>query len=71
MAWNPSPEVAVARDVAAKINKNVDRVIILYTTDDGRMGYASYGKTKPLCEQTRKLADAVYERAYKWFEDNG
>jgi hypothetical protein len=67
MAWNPSPEVAVARDVAAKFK--ADRVVILYTTVEGKLGYASFGQTKKLCAETRTLADKLYKRAYRHFAD--
>jgi hypothetical protein len=65
MAWNPSPEVAIARDVAAKFK--ADRVVILYTLPDGRFGYASYGQTKELCADARKLGDKLFERAESHF----
>lgn len=65
MAWNPSPEVALVRDAAAKLG--ADRAVIVYTLPDGRLGYASYGQTKALCAETRKLADKLYERAETWF----
>ena len=47
MAWNPSPDVQVARDAAKALTKSgrfIDRCVILYTTEQGQMGYASYGK---------------------------
>ena len=66
MAWNPDPKVAAARDFAQKFGAN--RVVILYTTADDQMGYASYGETKSLCARTKRLADRIYEAAYKWFE---
>lgn len=67
MAWNPTAEVAVARDAAAKLN--ADRCVILYTTADGQIGYASYGETKSLCSETKRLADVIYDTSMKWFEE--
>ena len=67
MPWNPSPEVAVARDFGNKFG--ADRVVVVYTTPEGKMGYASYGKTTALCAETKKLADAIFARAQKWFEE--
>lgn len=67
MAWNPSPEVAVARDAARKLI--ADRCVILYTTPTGQIAYASYGETKALCAETRKLGDALYDRAMEWFRN--
>lgn len=40
-----------------------NRVVVLYTMPDGRIGYASYGATRTLCDQTRGIADELYERA--------
>ena len=63
MAWNPSPQVAVARDAAKALNAHM--VVVLYvkaTGDDGaQLGYASYGETKALCGEARKLADVAYD----------
>jgi len=67
MAWNPSPEVAVARDAAKKLN--AEMCVVLYVDlRKGQMGYASYGKTRALCDETKKLADHCYAAAKGWFE---
>lgn len=59
MAWNPSPEVAAARDYGRKFG--ADQVIILHVnTRTGAMGYASYGATRKLCDDTKELADVAY-----------
>ena len=58
MPWNPSPQVAAARDIAGKFGK--DRVILLMLNDAERtIEYASYGWTAALCKDTRRLADAA------------
>lgn len=58
MAWNPSPEVAIARDYAKKFGQK--RVIILF--DDGeRCGYTSYGETRALCDSAKRIAEHVWE----------
>ena len=62
MAWNPSPEVAACRDFARQFD--ADRVVILYTTHDGKLGSASYGETRALCAETKRLADAAYAAVY-------
>jgi len=59
MAWNPSPKVAVARDFAKKFDKQ--QVIILSVTKDGILEYASYGDTKKLYNEAKKLADIAFE----------
>jgi len=63
MAWNPTPEVALARECAKKLGAN--RTIILYTTAQGQLGYASYGKTRALCASAKRLADAAYDAAWQ------
>ena len=66
MAWNPSPEVAVARDAAAKLG-DAPMVVILYVSKDGQnLGMASYGKTRQLCAAAANLGRHVYEAAQKW-----
>lgn len=69
MAWNPSPQVAHARDFARKYGAN--RVIILYTLPDGRLGYASYGETKALCASARRLGDVAYEAVGDYLAEEG
>lgn len=60
MAWNPSPEVAAARDFGKKFG--ADQVIILYrNTKTDQQCYASYGATKALCDATKHLADVAYD----------
>lgn len=64
MAFNPSPKVAAARDVAKRFGKN--KVVILMLNErDGTMEYASYGDTPRECREAKRLADAVYDAAYK------
>ena len=59
MAFNPSPEVAVARDAAKKLDATM--CIVLYVTKDNKLGMASYGQNKNLCEYAGLLGDAAYE----------
>jgi hypothetical protein len=58
MPFNPSPQVAAARDFAKKFGAN--RVVINFTLPDGRYGYASYGATEKLCSEAKKIADKNY-----------
>ena len=66
MAWNPSPEVAVARDAAHKlgslVGSGVRQIVVLYVTEDGRLGLASYGKDKANCAKAKWLGDRLYEQ---------
>jgi len=67
MAWNPSKEVAVARDAAQRLN--ADRVVIVYTTSNGQFGYASYGRDKNLCAEAKRLGDVLFERTREHLEN--
>ena len=57
MTWNPSPEVAVARDAAKKLGAK--QVVILYFTDT-QFGTVSYGSTKALCQSACKLGHKIF-----------
>lgn len=61
MAWNPSPEVAVARDAAAKLKAK--QCVVIYITEDDKVGMASFGKTKVLCSDAGKLGDFLFHKA--------
>lgn len=71
MAWNPSPEVQVARDAVKRLSElhgdQVKQVVILYTTSNN-IGYVSFGQNKELCGQAKLLADKLYDRAIEYFE---
>jgi hypothetical protein len=66
MAWNPTPEVAVARDAAKRLG--ADRIVLTYTTKAGQIGYASYGETKALCAETKRLADRLHDESMQFFD---
>ena len=67
MAWNPLPEVAVARDTAKKLNKN-NIVIIAFNEDDNTYQVITYGKTKQLCALTKKMGDLAWKTIYNYLE---
>lgn len=68
MAWNPSPEVAVARDAAKKLG--VDQVVMIVVSHSkDQMGYITYGATKKLCDHAKGLGEAAYEAVRKVMED--
>lgn len=69
MAWNPSPEVAVARDAANRLN--ADRCIVIWTTAAGQIGMASFGQTKALCANAGKLGDVAYEAVVERLKEGG
>jgi len=61
MAWNPSPEVAHARDYGKKFN--FDRVVILAVNDaTGKFEIVSYGATKQKCNETKITADKIFDK---------
>lgn len=66
MAWNPAPEVAVARDAARKLGAR--KCVIIYITDE-HFGMASYGETKALCAEAGKLGDALYDETRRYLEN--
>ena len=66
MAWNPSPKVSDCRTIARKWKR--DRVIIL-ALDDRTMEMASYGETKRLCDDAKKLGDVAYDAIMRYLED--
>lgn len=60
MAWIPTPEVAAARDFGNKFG--FDQVIVLHrNSQTGFIGYASWGKTRALCDDAKTLADQSLE----------
>lgn len=59
MAWNPSPEVAAARDAAKALK--ADRTIVFFTRPDGHFGFASYGETKAKCAQAAAAGDEIWD----------
>ena len=59
MSWNPSPEVAVARDAAKKLKAEVGCVIVWVNSDT--FGVVSYGHTKALCDRMQKLGDRLFD----------
>lgn len=73
MAWNPSPEVAVARDAANKLTSHygvkVQKCIVTFVLADDRLGCASYGVDKAHCAAAKSLADAIYEAAMDHYGD--
>ena len=54
-----TPSIGEARSLATK--HDLQRCIVFFTTADGHVGYASYGKTRALCEGTQRIADDLWE----------
>ena len=65
MAWNPSPEVAVARDAAKALG--ADQVVIVYIKNDtDQFGTISFGKTKQLCDAAKPMGDVAHQAVGKY-----
>lgn len=62
MAFNPSPKVAAARDFAKQFGK--EQVIIL-SFDGDTLETATYGETKGLCNEAKKLGDVAFDAIMK------
>lgn len=61
MAWNPSPQVAVARDAAQKLGDADQAIVIWINRSTNQFGMASYGRTKSLCSDAGRYGDAAYK----------
>jgi hypothetical protein len=60
MAKPTYPSVSDARRIAKQ--HDLLRCVVFFTGVDGRIGYASYGKTRQLCDSTRSVADALWNK---------
>lgn len=68
MAWNPSPKVASAREIAKRFG--FDQVVIIGISNRaGTMESISYGETKGMCSHAKGLADKAYAAIYKAMEE--
>ena len=66
MAFNPSPKVGDAANIAKKYNKS--KVIILML-DDETLEYASYGDNSQQCDQAKEIAEVAYEAVMQHMVD--
>ena len=62
MAWNPEPEVAVARDYGKRFG--FDMVLIIGISN-GKLGCATFGKTKVECRAASLLGKEAMEAVEK------
>lgn len=61
IAMPVNPSIGDAKRIA-KASK-LRRCVILFETDEGRVGYSSYGKTKELCAGTKEIMDEIFDDA--------
>lgn len=66
MAWNPSPQVAAARDIGRRF-KRPQVIIIMLDQEIGEIELATYGETRELCREAGKLGDVAYDAVRSWF----
>ena len=64
MAWNPSPKVADCRHIARKWRKQ-QVIILAVDVNAGTLEYASFGETKRMCDDAKRLAEAAYAAVMK------
>ena len=60
MAWNPSPEVAEARNIARRFGKD-QVIVIMLDLERGTIESVTYGRTKALCADAKRLGDVAYD----------
>ena len=60
MAWNPSPKVAAAREVARKLGHE-QVIVVALSPSTGKLETVTYGETKRLCDEAKRLGDAAHE----------
>ena len=66
MAWNPSKEVAVARDAAKQLG-DASMCVVLWIDETGEhIGMASYGKTRSLCDTAKGIGENAYEKTLEY-----
>lgn len=69
MAWNPSPKVADCREIARKWGKQ--QVIVLAVDPvAGTLEMATYGQTRELCAEAKRLGDHAYQAVMDHYEDD-
>lgn len=69
MAWNPSPKVADCREIARKWGGKHQVVIIAIDRAAGTIEMATYGQTKALCNDAKRMGDAAYDAVMNSYED--
>jgi len=54
-----TPRAAEVKRLAQR--HGLRRCVVLFETADGRPGYASYGQSKKLCDDTQIIADILFD----------
>jgi len=69
MAWNPSPKVADCREIARKWGHQ-QVIVIALNSADCKIEMATYGETKALCAEAKRLGDNAYQAVMDHYEDD-
>jgi hypothetical protein len=69
MAWNPSPKVAAARDIGKKFGKP-QVVVLMIDQDAGTLEFASFGTTRELCAEAKKIGDVAFDAVMAHLSSN-
>ena len=69
MAWNPSPKVADCREIARKWGHQ-QVIVIALNVADCKIEMATYGETKALCAEAKRLGDNAYQAVMDHYEDD-
>ncbi len=64
--WRQVPEIQEAKRVALALRSPA--AIVLYITEDGEFGYASYGTNGARCKLAGEWADVAYEAIVRHVE---
>lgn len=64
MAWNPSPKVADCREIARKWGHKHQVIILAVDRDKGTLQLATYGETKALCADAKRLGEMAYQTIF-------
>jgi len=68
MAWDSSPKVKLAREIAKKYDQ--DQIIILMINEGlDRIEYISYGKTKRLCDEAKSFAEKTIDAITECYDE--
>lgn len=60
MAWNPSPRVAAAREIARRFG-STHVVVLMLNEDEGTIQYATYGTDAGRCSEAKVFGDVAFE----------
>lgn len=69
MAWNPSPKVADCREISRKWGHKHQVIILALDRNKGTLQLATYGETKALCADAKRLGELAYQSVFDNYSD--